>query len=82
MRPWHEYTEGLRYMRSAPLILAIALVGIGWATGGGAAQILFSCSARWCSIAARRVSASIWGCAGVGSDRRRRRRAHRSGRAL
>ena len=40
--PWHEYTEGLRYMRSSPLILGIALVGIGWASGGGAAQILFS----------------------------------------
>ena len=42
VRPWHEYTEGLRYMRSSPLILGLALVGIGWASGGGAAQILFS----------------------------------------
>src|SRR5258708_6146889 len=41
-RPWHEYVEGLRYMRANPLILGIALVGVGWATGGGAAQILFS----------------------------------------
>ncbi len=40
--PWHEYMEGLRYMRSTPLIFAIGLVGVGWATGGGAAQILFS----------------------------------------
>src|SRR5579862_7868282 len=29
VRPWHEYTEGLRYMRSSPLILGIALIGIG-----------------------------------------------------
>src|SRR5262249_25564078 len=42
MRPWHEYAEGLRYMRATPLILAIGLVAVGWATGGGAAQILFS----------------------------------------
>lgn len=41
VRPWHEYTEGLRYMRANPLLLGIALVGVGWATGGGAAQILF-----------------------------------------
>ena len=27
VRPWHEYTEGLRYMRASPLILGIALVG-------------------------------------------------------
>ena len=26
-RPWHEYVEGLRYMRQQPLILAIALLG-------------------------------------------------------
>src|ERR1051325_11264562 len=42
VRPWHEYKEGLRYMRSVPLILGLLLVNIGWATGGGAAQILFS----------------------------------------
>src|ERR1700736_879255 len=42
VRPWHEYTEGLRYMRASPLILGLALVGIGWASGGGAAQVLFS----------------------------------------
>ena len=42
VRPWHEYMEGLRYMRAHPLILGIALIGVGWATGGGAAQILFS----------------------------------------
>ncbi len=27
VRPWHEYTEGLRYMRASPLILGIALLG-------------------------------------------------------
>ncbi|MCU1237114.1 MAG: major facilitator superfamily 1, partial [Candidatus Solibacter sp.] len=41
-RPWHEYVEGLRYMRSRPLIFGIGMIALGWATGGGAAQILFS----------------------------------------
>ena len=42
VRPWHEYVEGIRYMRATPLIMGIALIGVGWATGGGASQILFS----------------------------------------
>ena len=29
-------------MRSAPLIFGIAMISVGWATGGGAAQILFT----------------------------------------
>src|SRR3954452_11414515 len=41
-RPWHEYVEGLRYMRDRPLIFGIGMIAVGWATGGGAAQILFS----------------------------------------
>jgi MFS family permease len=41
LRPFHDYVEGLRYMKSHPLILALALVNFGWATGGGAAQVLF-----------------------------------------
>lgn len=40
--PWHDYLDGLRYIRRNPMILALALVGVGWALGGGAAQILFS----------------------------------------
>ena len=42
VRPWHEHREGLQYMRSVPLILGLLMVNIGWATGGGAAQILFA----------------------------------------
>jgi len=42
IRPWHEYREGLRYMRSVPLIMGLLAINIGWATGGGAAQILFA----------------------------------------
>ncbi|MBM3810389.1 MAG: MFS transporter [Acidimicrobiia bacterium] len=42
VQPWKEYREGLRYMRGVPLIFGLALLHVGWATGGGAAQVLFS----------------------------------------
>lgn len=58
VRPWHEYTEGLRYMRSTPLVMGIALVNVGWATGGGAAQILFSLFGELVFYGAPRASAS------------------------
>lgn len=41
-RAWREYSEGLRYIRREPLVLGLLLVGVGWATGGGAMQVLFS----------------------------------------
>jgi MFS family permease len=66
LRPWHEYKEGLRYMRSVPLILGLLLINIGWATGGGAAQILFSVFGE---IVFNRGPAGlgiVWGCAGIG----------------
>jgi MFS family permease len=66
VRPWHEYSEGLRYMRSTPLIFGIAMVNVGWATGGGAAQILFSLFGE---VVFKRGPAGIgviWGCAGIG----------------
>ena len=66
MRPWHEYKEGLRYMRSSPLILAIGLVAVGWATGGGAAQILFSIFAEQVFDRGPAGIGIIWGCAGIG----------------
>ena len=42
VRPWHEYARRTALHARIPLILGIGLVGVGWATGGGAAQILFS----------------------------------------
>src|SRR5579862_8279277 len=53
-------------MRSSPLILGIALIGIGWASGGGAAQILFS---LFGAIVFNRGPAGIgylWATAGIG----------------
>ena len=66
VRPWHEYREGLRYMRSVPLVFGIALLSVGWATGGGAAQILFTLFGE---VVFNRGAAGIgiiWGCAGIG----------------
>ena len=66
VRPWHEYVEGLRYMRSVPLILGLAMVNVGWATGGGAAQILFSVFGEMVFNRGPYGLGLIWGCAGVG----------------
>jgi MFS family permease len=66
VRPWHEYMEGLNYMRRNPLILGIALVGVGWATGGGAAQILFSLFGELVFDRGAAGIGIIWGFAGIG----------------
>ncbi len=66
IRPWHEYREGLRYMRSVPLVFAIALLSVGWATGGGAAQILFTLFGEQVFNRGASGIGIIWGCAGVG----------------
>lgn len=66
VRPWHEYTEGLKYMKSSPLILGIGLVAVGWATGGGAAQILFSVFGEVVFHRGPTGIGVIWGCAGIG----------------
>jgi MFS family permease len=66
VRPWHEYAEGLRYMRSVPLIMGLLMVNVGWASGGGAAQILFTVFGE---IVFNRGPAGlgiIWGSAGIG----------------
>jgi MFS family permease len=65
-RPWHEYVEGLRYMRRRPLLLAIALLGIGWASGGGAAQILFALFGEQVFNRGAAGIGIIWGSAGIG----------------
>ena len=66
VRPWHEYREGLRYMRSVPLVLAIALLAVGWATGGGAAQILFTLFGEEVFKKGAAGIGLIWGFAGIG----------------
>lgn len=66
VRPWHEYREGLRYIRSVPLVLAIVLLAVGWATGGGAAQILFALFGGVVFNAGAAGIGALWGCAGIG----------------
>lgn len=39
---WKDFRESIAYMKATPLILAIALSYVGWASGGGAAQVLFT----------------------------------------
>jgi MFS family permease len=66
VRPWREYTDGLRYIRATPLILGIAVINIGWATGGGAAQILFSLFGEIVFNKGAAGIGQIWACAGIG----------------
>ena len=66
MRPFREYAEGLRYMRRQPLLLAIALLGVGWASGGGAAQILFSLFGELVFNRGPAGIGIIWAAAGFG----------------
>lgn len=65
-RPWHEYAEGLRYMKSVPLLVGISTLAIGWATGGGAAQILFSLFGENVFHKGAAGIGVLWGCAGFG----------------
>jgi len=61
-----QYREGLSYIRSTPLVLAIVLLGVGWASGGGAAQILFSLFGEKVFNAGPMGIGVIWGFAGIG----------------
>lgn len=63
---WQQYREGLRYMRRTPLVSGIAIISIGWASGGGAAQILFSLFGEKVFHAGPLGIGVIWGCAGFG----------------
>ncbi len=65
-RPVQEYLNGLRYIRSVPLLLALALVNVGWASGGGAAQILFSLFGEVVFHRGAAGIGEVWGCAGIG----------------
>src|SRR5579863_1373823 len=66
VRPWHEYVEGLRYMKASPLILGIGLLSVGWASGGGAAQILFSLFGELVFNKGPAGIGYLWASAGVG----------------
>jgi MFS family permease len=61
-----EYREGVRYMRATPLVFGIAMLSVGWASGGGAAQILFSLFGEKVFNAGPVGIGVIWGFAGIG----------------
>jgi MFS family permease len=66
VRPWREYGEGLAYMRSVPLLMGIGMISVGWAMGGGAAQILFALFGEQVFHRGASGIGAIWGFAGVG----------------
>src|SRR5262245_55555957 len=64
--PWHEYREGLSYMRAVPLLMGIGMISAGWAMGGGAAQILFALFGEQVFHRGPSGIGAIWGFAGIG----------------
>jgi MFS family permease len=66
VRPWHEYREGLAYMHSVPLMMGIGMISVGWAMGGGAAQILFALFGEQVFHRGASGIGAIWGFAGIG----------------
>lgn len=65
-RPFQEYREGLRYMAQAPLILGVGLISVGWASGGGAAQVLFTLFSESVFKRGPAGLGQLWGTAGFG----------------
>ena len=63
---WKDHTDGLRYIWRTPLIFAIGLAGVGWASGGGAAQILFALYGELIFQQGPAGVGWIWGSAGLG----------------
>ena len=61
-----QYRDGIAYMRATPLVFGIAMVSVGWASGGGAAQILFSLFGERVFDAGPWGIGLIWGFAGIG----------------
>ncbi len=65
-RPWYEYGAGLSYMVKTPLILGIGLIAVGWASGGGAAQVLFTLFSELVFKRGAQGLGQLWGTAGIG----------------
>ncbi|MDR3717306.1 MAG: MFS transporter [Bryobacteraceae bacterium] len=63
---WQLFRDGLAYMGSHPLLLAIGLLQIGWSSGGGAAQVLFTLFGEVVFKRGSTGTGLIWSAAGVG----------------
>lgn len=66
VRPWRDYRQGLAYMRSAPLIFGIGMISVGWAMGGGAAQVLFALFGEQVFHRGAAGIGALWSFAGLG----------------
>jgi MFS family permease len=64
--PWADWREGWAYVRRRPILFAITLLGIGWAMGGGAAQVLFTLYGEIVFKAGPAGVGIIWSFAGIG----------------
>lgn len=64
--PLSDFQAGIGYMRTMPLLVGIALIHAGWASGGGAAQILFGLFGDKVFGLGSIGIGTIWGCAGAG----------------
>lgn len=62
----YDFREGLAYMWSVPLMIGIAMISVGWAMGGGAAQILFALFGEQVFHRGAAGIGAIWGFAGIG----------------
>jgi MFS family permease len=63
---WREFRDGLAYMKREPLVLGISMLAVGWATGGGAAQILFTLFGEQVFQRGPAGTGTLWGSAGFG----------------
>ncbi|MGO9242781.1 MAG: MFS transporter [Bryobacteraceae bacterium] len=63
---WQLFRAGLAYMLSNPLILGIGLLQIGWSSGGGAAQVLFTLFGEVVFQRGSTATGLIWSAAGIG----------------
>ncbi|HBY63596.1 MAG TPA: MFS transporter [Solibacterales bacterium] len=61
-----DLAEGIRYIRATPLVAGIAFAYVGWASGGGAAQMLFTLFAERVFHAGAGGLGILWGMAGAG----------------
>ncbi len=61
-----DFAETFHYIHQQPLIFAITLAGVGWATGGGAAQALFTMFGEVVYKKGPAGIGMIWGSAGIG----------------
>jgi MFS family permease len=64
--PFHDFREGLVYMWSVPLMIGISMISVGWAMGGGAAQILFALFGEQVFHRGAAGIGALWGFAGIG----------------